>query len=217
MCDRANPDRHSGPVRRAVTIAAVLCAAAGTAACTATGDLGRPRPVALSFDPLLAGGQAASPGQPPLTDDERELRRRAWAFLTPTAEEAAAGGTVSGYAAWLLATPFSSSEARYARIDSDLDADIARLGELRRVAARVLSIDRARTDALAYIPGLAKAEMSDAAGRVAENRSLVKSAEAAMARRLAAYRHALERLAIATPSRAAAGVERRLMDAERSL
>ena len=63
-------------------------------ACVETGDFGRPRPsswndLALPATGSLAARTRAEPVSPYVfTDDEQELRRRAWRFLMPTHERA---------------------------------------------------------------------------------------------------------------------------------
>jgi hypothetical protein len=190
----------------------VAAIAAACAACVARGDFGRPAPGTAGLELSLQASSLDNRSSLPYTDDERELRERAWAFLSPSGDGAAAGP--DQYAADLLAADYASSEARYARIEADIAADRTRIGPLLKLAAQVEKLDRARAGALSYVPQVAPGEVDAAAARIEENRALIDRLHDAFGWRAAAYRMALERLAIATPSYAAARVERRLIALE---
>jgi hypothetical protein len=187
----------------------VAAMAAACAACVAKGDFGRPAPGLAEFELSFYAGSPDSESHLPYTDDERELRERAWAFLSPSGDGAALGP--DRYAADLLAADYASSEARYARIEADIAADRTRIGPVLKLAAQVEKLDRARVGALSYVPEVAPREVGAAAARIDENRALIDRLHDAFGWRAAAYRMALERLAIATPSYAAARVEHRLI------
>ena len=86
-------------------VGSALLLALLASACTATtGDLGRPRPTVWSqllapeagFLAASARGEAASPFR--LTDDEEQMRDRAWRFIMPGSSHSVFQGEVSNLA-----------------------------------------------------------------------------------------------------------------------
>jgi hypothetical protein len=203
------------------------------AGCVSTGDLGRPSASAVRAHSPLYQSAATEPLERslPLTDLERELRDRAWAFVDPqnagppppwqvllTALDGESGrDNRVGYGDALLRRPFASAGARYARLVEDIEADDVRFGPLLEVAHRIADADRARAGAIAVFAAPAAEERRLGAARIDENRQLVLAVRRALLARAAAYRAALERLVVATPDRAAVGAERSLMRFERDI
>lgn len=166
------------------------------------------------------------------TDDEVELRRRAWRFLMPSAdqdlfEQAIAEAVRTGflpraarpfdpesYHAVLMAGPFRSPASRYRRLGEDAAADAALIGPFAGSSLRVIEADRVRVAMLGRVrfPDPARAEA--ALGRVAENRCLVAWVQMASAERALAYRAALDALVVEAPQGEAIGAERALAELE---
>jgi hypothetical protein len=205
------------------------------AGCVRTGDLGRPSASAVRAESPLYRSAATEPLERslPLTDLERELRDRAWAFVDPQnagppppwqallaaldrTGEAGRDNRV-GYGDALLGRPFASSGARYARLVEDIEADDVRFGPLLDVARRVAAADRARAGAMAAFLAPAAEERRLGAARINENRQLVLAVRRALLVRAAAYRATLERLVVVTPDRAAVEAERSLVRFERNI
>ncbi|WP_332684336.1 hypothetical protein [Bosea sp. (in: a-proteobacteria)] len=207
------------------------------AGCT-TGDLGRPRPNFFS-DQLVPGmgdwaarfrGEASSWFH--LTDDEQQLRARAWQFVMPTHERSsferqlsslaharllpaqAQAGSVSDYHRALVSGAFASQVSRYNRLAEDAGADRALLGPFRANAIRVVNADRARLRTLGA-SALVSAEAHDPAQeRVIENEGLILWVCERLGFRLASYRYALDNLVVEMPSREAVRAERAIMALE---
>jgi hypothetical protein len=228
---RAAARRGAGAARRGLLLAAALL---GLAGCTETGDLGRPRPTVLSEAILPAAGGAAAVlrGEPvspfDLTDDEDELRRRAWRFLMPAHERSVFERQVAAlvqarvlpvsarpadpraYGAALSADPARSPVSRYRRLAGDVAADRALLAPLARVAARVIEADARRLQAVPLMSDVEARRLAGALARVAENRCLVAWTRTALDERIAGYALALERVFLETPDREAIPPERAL-------
>jgi hypothetical protein len=206
--------------------------------CTETGDFGRPK---LSFlnDVVLpsAGSLAAQARGEPVslyvhTDDEDELRDRAWRFVMPAHERSWFEGIIaelvrtrvlpaglqpadrSTYYHALMGGSFRSPASRYRRLSEDAVADLRLIGPFAAVAARVITADGVRLRSLAHVRDLAEIQVHDAVARVAENRCLIAWVRHEMLARLASYRYALERLLIEAPQPEAAAAERALVKLE---
>lgn len=171
-----------------------------------------------------------------LTDDEEELRDRAWRFLMPEQERpfldrllanlvrtrvlpsAYAPHDRAAYHASLLGAGARSPASRYRRLSEDAAADLALLGPFAAVAARVLTADAARLKGLQYVRDLEDARARDAVARVAENRCLVAWVRQEAGRRAERYGHAMEQLFIEAPQGEAVAAERvvRAFDAGRA-
>ncbi len=213
---------HARPFRRPARLALIL--ALGLAACgRPTGDFGRARPSALHDDLLPAAGAAIARryGEPVsafnLTDDERELRDRAWTFVRPphagdwwmatevegqrtrVSPVADPGFDPARYYDHLRSDPFRSSEARWSRVMEDITADALLVPPFCDVAARVR---RADVERLAAARRVASPEpwVIEAEERVFENNEVMSWAWRAREYRLASYRIAIDRLQVETPS-----------------
>jgi hypothetical protein len=202
--------------------------------CTETGDFGRPKPSFLNDVALPATGAfaAVARGEPVspyvLTDDESELRDRAWRFVMPAHERAWFESILANlvrtrvlpaslqpadrtaYHRALMGDSFRSPASRYRRLSEDAVADLKLIGPLAAMAARVIAADRARLRGLAYVHALHDDDAHDAAARVAENRCLIAWVRHETLVRLESYRFALEHLFIEAPQNEAVGAERSL-------
>jgi hypothetical protein len=204
-----------------------LTSLAPLAGCTANRDFGEVRPMLVRDDVHDWLGPAAAAPNPAssfeLTDDERQLRDLAFPLIEPPYErqqpyaaalEYGAAGTTgmtrTSYANYLLSSHYRSPSARYAQITEDIRNDITRLPGFFETASRVFDIDQKRKKSLAYIRDLSPGERDEALRRVRENASLVSLVRARLGQRVSAYRFALERLVVQTPSPQAVEVEQSL-------
>lgn len=164
-----------------------------------------------------------------LTDAERELRDRAYAFLMPASphdfvarqfaewqrQRLIAPHAIlfdrTAYVRELLGTRYRSSGARFARLDTDIRADGLRVAPFIDTAAEVARLDRIRLESLTRIPDLTPGEIGQARARVDENAMVIGWVHGALERRAQTYRFALERLVIATPDDQAIGAETSLL------
>lgn len=218
----------------AARLAAAATLALCLAACVETGDFGRVKTHSAWNDVLGAAGtvSAAARGEPVsgfgLTDDEEELRGRAWRFLVPAHERAwfaraladlvatrivpadVEGGDPATYFAALGSEDSRSPASRYRRLSEDIAADGRLLGPVAAVAGRVLAADTVRLRTLDYAREVSLADRDGAWARVSENRCLVAWVATGLDRRLVAYRFALEHLVIETPQAEAIAPERAL-------
>jgi hypothetical protein len=211
-------------------------------ACVETGDFGRPRPSiwndALSTTGSIAAGARGEPVSAYVfTDDEEELRRRAWRFLMPAHERAwferqlanvvrarvlpvaAQPNGRAVYFAALMSDHGRSPASRYRRLSEDVFADAKLIEPFAFAAARVITADEARLRALAYVRELTAEQAREAALRVGENRCLIAWVRWEIEGRTAAYRYALEHLFIEAPQADGVPVERTLrgLEAHRAL
>lgn len=195
--------------------------------CAARGDFGEVRPMLVRDDvhdwlgPAAAAPNLASSFD--LTDDERKLRDLAFPLIEApqdrqrfdsVALEYGAAGTAgvsrTGYADDLLSSRYRSPSARYSQLTDDVRNDVTRLPQFFETAGRVLDLDQKRKKSLAYISGLSPHERDEALRRVHENAALVSLVRTRLAQRVSAYRYALERMVIMTPSPQAIDVEQSL-------
>jgi hypothetical protein len=207
-------------------------------ACVETGDFGRPRPSLWNDLALPATGSVAAwvRGEPVssyvFTDDEEELRRRAWRFVMPAHEQAwferqlaeltrtrvlpvmAEPGFRASYFHALMRDGGRSPTSRYRRLSQDIFADAKLMEPFAFTAARVLKADEARLRGLAYVQGLTPAQAREAALRVAENRCLIAWVRWEIEARTMGYRYALEHLFIEAPQADGVAVERALRGLE---
>jgi hypothetical protein len=205
--------------------------AAGLGGCMETGDFGRVKHSTWN-DMVLGGGAASAHARQapvsafPFTDDEDEMRGRAWRFLTPAQERAYVDQVVAQLVATRIVPPTMfapditayhgalvsvgavSPANRYRRLSEDMMADAHLLEPFARNAARVLSADRVRLRALAYTHELAPSDIANAEARVAENRCVIAWVKSGLAWRQRQYRFSLEHLVIETPQGDAVPVER---------
>ena len=166
------------------------------------------------------------------TDDENELRRRAWRFIMPAHERswferrlaALAFARVlpasadpafrASYFSALMADGGRSPSSRYRRLSEDIVADAKLVEPFAFTAARVIAADQARLRSLAYIRDLTPWQAREAALRVAENRCLIAWVRWEIEARTAGYRYALEHLFLEAPQAEGAPVERSLRGLE---
>jgi hypothetical protein len=219
------------PSRRAV-IPVFSLAALVLAGCAGSGDFGRPKASLWTDAVLPATGSLAAQtrGEPvshyAYTDNENELRNRAWRFLMPAQErfwfEAVVVELVrtrilpvtmtpydkTSYYRGVMHETFRSPASRYHRIADDASADAKLIGPFAVLAKRVIAADRVRLRSLAFVQDLAEDDAYQAAARVAENRCMIAWVRHETARRLESYRYALEHLLIEAPQNEAITAER---------
>lgn len=208
------------------------------AGCAETGDFGRPK-TSLWNDLTLsttASLVADAPWQPVsrymFTDDEDELRDRAWRFLMPAHERPKIEAVIANlmragglpvdvhlpdriaYHQSLMSGSFRSPASRYRRLSEDALADLKLIGPFAFRASRVMAADRVRLRSLAHIRDLAEWQVRDAVARVAENRCLIVWIRYETYKRLISYRYALEHLVIEAPQSEAIATERTLAGLE---
>ncbi|MGO4172324.1 hypothetical protein [Bosea sp. TAF32] len=232
LSDQALP---AGPPSPAI-VALALSSALVLTACTATdGDLGRPRPTVWSqliapesgFFAAASRGEAASYFR--LTDDEEQLRDRAWRFVMPASPHsvfqgeisnfahsrilpvAAQSNDVSDYFRGLTSVSFASQASRYNRLAEDANADRLLIGPFRANAMRVVSMDRVRMRAAEGSPDVAPGKIEPAMARVIENEGLIYWVCERLDFRIRSYRYALTNLVVEMPSREAVRAERAIM------
>ncbi len=210
----------------------VLVLAAALAGCAETGDFGRPKPTLWNdtAGPLLGKGMATVREEPVswnmLTDDEQELRNRAYRFLTPAKEQwgferqiadMATKRIIPGsmvpkdpttYHSAMKSFDDRSPRSRYQRLREDIDNDRILLGPYVAVACRVQEMDAVRLKALDRMSETSEWQASQARARVAENEALTSWVFEETVFRLASYRYSLENLVIESPDRDAIKVER---------
>ncbi|PZU93498.1 MAG: hypothetical protein DI527_06520 [Chelatococcus sp.] len=206
-------------------------------ACT-QGDLGRPRQTVWSqiiapqvgFAAATARGEAASYFR--ITDDEEQLRDRAWRFVSPAYPRtffdselaelvhsrilpvAAQSVAVSDYFAGLTGSSFASQSSRYNRLSEDANADRLLIGPFRANAMRVVAMDRVRMRAAEGSPLVPEAKQEPAFARVVENEGLILWVCERVHFRIESYRYALANLVVEMPSREAVRAERAIMALE---
>lgn len=214
--------------------AALLAAISGSCA-QLEGDFARPRPNVIRDEamPVIGGAFAAVRGEPvsvfAMTDDERQLRERAYAFLAPPegfkflslpVAELRASRTLptdgalepspGAYTAALVSYQYRSTTARWQRLIDDIRSDRDRLGPVARVAEHVIEMDRVRRNSFDYIQSMSAPERDQAIARINENAKLIEDVRSALAQRIEIYRHAMEHLLVAQPSPIAVEAERAL-------
>ncbi len=234
--------RHvRAPGRRAAAIAGrplVLLATLLLSACfQQTGDFGRRADNVWTGSILPRGGETFAwfRGEPvspyPLTDDELELRDRAWRFVMPAHEKSAFQKKLAEfsytrvlpqdvslgddvYHAGLLTGPFRSPSSRYLRLAEDVEADHALIGPFTETAQRVCEADRWRRDSLPHVRDLQTEERDAALARIVENELVTDWVYRRLTERLKQYRYALEHMVIEMPQKDAIVAERALLPLE---
>jgi hypothetical protein len=212
--------------RLTLCIALAIAAPAGTEA----GDFGRPKPSLLEglIPQQFWKGPVTGYSGFPLTDPEVELRDRSYVLIRPNQPRGnwniyIAGFQIAGllpppfvysdyteYSRMLLWTPARSEASSYNRLIDDMGEDGKLTGPFVAVACAVADLDLKRERSLAYVGDLPDWQISDAFGRIRENRMVIAWVQRALHWRLASYRYALERLVIAVPSARAVEAERAL-------
>src|SRR5262249_16848330 len=154
------------------------------------GDFGRVRPSLVSDDmhAWIGRDAATNVGAPVslynLTDDERELRDRAYPLIAPPYERYRWDAVLSEYGLtrriqkrwWyfdrtayyrhLMELQLRSTTARYARLVDDARNDVERIWPFFANARRVVDLDRKREQSFGYIPDLDEAERVNALARI---------------------------------------------------
>lgn len=206
-------------------------------ACT-QGDLGRPRTTVWDqiiapqsgFASATARGEAASYFR--LTDDEEQLRYRAFRFVAPAYPRTAfdtqlaelvqlrilpvqaQSVAVSDYFAGLTGSSFASQSSRYNRLSEDANADRLLIGPFRANAMRVVVMDRVRMRVAEGSPLVPEVKQEPAFARVVENEGLILWVCERVHFRIESYRYALANLVVEMPSREAVRAERAIMALE---
>ena len=229
---RTARQRHRcGPVwaPRLVVLGAALIVLAG---CGTQGDFQEVSPAAsradmhdwLSLDAIA--GKPTSPSDFPMTEDERAMRDLAYPlieqpynrqkFYSVAGEYGVIGADHRGafdptaYTTHLFGDERRTSASRYEVLTDDIRNDTTRLPQFFETAARVLDVDAKRRKSLFYVSSLSQHERDNALRRVDENATIVAMVRKSLDQRVAAYRFALERLVVMTPSPQAVQVERAL-------
>jgi hypothetical protein len=211
--------------RRRLFALAALSLLAGCA----NGDFGEVQPSLVRDDvhdwlgSNVIAAQSFWPWNFPLTDDERQLRDLAYPLIEPpymrqqwysvAGEYGLTGVDRPGfdraaYASRLTSKHFRSVSSRYSQLIEDVRNDTTRLPQFFETAARVLDIDQKRRKSLAYVSELSKSERDNALRRIRENALVVSKVRTKLDQRVMAYRFALERLVIMTPTTQAVETER---------
>lgn len=195
--------------------------------CAERGDFGRPKETALSRFFTPADGPTNSGF--PYTDDEQEMRDRAWRFLMPAKErwfldrilyDAVRSGylppeyfpeTLAWYYQSLMGEAFRSPASRFAQLASDVAADRQLLSVFAHIAARVVRADASRARAIPHVSDLTTGEWNDASIRMQENRALIGWVCYRASMRLHSYRYALEHGYVAMPQVESIKAERTLL------
>ena len=203
-----------------------------------TGDLGRAErnvwtetvAPSLGFWSATLRGEAASHFR--MTDDEEQLRDRAWRLVLPAHERSVFARYVSDFAharilpvgaqsddqsayfRALTGGSFVSQSSRYNRLAEDAGADRLLLAPFRRNALAVVAADRARLRTLEAAPQVPVASRDPAHARVVENEGLILWVCERVRFRVAGYRYALANLVVEMPSREAVSAERAIMALE---
>ncbi len=196
------------------------------------GDFGRVKPSLLTDDIHAWVGRDAAlqQGIPPsefrLTDEERLLRDLAFPLIEAPYGRQRWFSVLSEYgisqvfldewwtfdpavyAEWLLTRDTRSASALYARLIDDIRDDIVRIPQFLEIARKVVDLDAKREKSLAYVSVLSPEELADARRRMAENKLVIGWVHRSLTDRAAAYRFAMERLIISTPSTMAVEAER---------
>lgn len=201
--------------------------------CAQQGDFGRPKAGVwnslIDATGTVAAGERGGPASAsPLTDDEQDLRSRAWRFLMPVVTREAFLDIIANLTrarvlppSWrpddparyhdaLLAEGIRSPVSRYRRLTDDAVADARLIPPFATLAARVADADARRLKSLPFAKTLDDWDVRQAAMRVAENRCLVAWVRLETGVRLEAYRYALEHFFAEAPDPSAAESERAL-------
>ncbi|MDP4004052.1 hypothetical protein [Methylobacterium sp. NEAU K] len=220
-------------LRTAARILPAGTALALLAACTQTGDFGRPRTgiwngLVDTTGSFTIRDRGRVILESSLTDDEQALRDRAWRFLQPASAFTAFQDLLLGLASahampatWrfeeigayydaLTAEPSRSPVSRYRQLGDDATADARLIPIFTALAARVIDADAARLRSLPFANTLDDADVRLAAQRVAENRCLIAWVRFEAGLRLARYRFALQHLFAAAPAPESVAAERSL-------
>jgi hypothetical protein len=214
-----------------IPLVLILLAASLSGGCVLNGDFNRIRPelVGDNMHDWVGRDAAVAVGGPVsefrTTDQERDLRDRAYALIEPPYNRGRWDSVFREYGffndpenpkpfdrteyLYKLHKVYRRSEASaYARIVTDARNDVDRLQPFFATATRVVDMDRRRTESLAHVSKLKPWERANAIARNKENKLIIAWVCDAMKQRVASYRYALERLVIAVPASDAAEADR---------
>jgi hypothetical protein len=228
------PIASRGPASRSCPRVAALAAATLLGGCVLNSDFDRVRPE-LRTDGMhdWVGRDAVGQiGLPPsgfrITDDERQLRDRAYMLIAPPYDRArwysvwneyGMGGPLPGepvpfdlasYWRRLNEGSRKSEVSGYAQLSTDARNDVEQLQPFFAVAGRVSDMDRKRAQSLAHVEGLLPDEEANALARNNENTAIIEWVCRALQQRAASYAFAIERLVITAPSPVALETQRSL-------
>ncbi len=226
-------------IARPAALAAAIALASALAGCNQghTGDFGRRADNVVTNTVLPKAGlfSAWARGEMvslyPFTDDEIELRDRAWRFLMPSHDKAylqmklaelsytrvlppIPHSGLNNYHLLLMSEDYRSAASRYHKIGQDIEADRLLMVPFSQTAARVCAADRVRVASLKHVKQLNEVQAEQALIRVAENRGLVDWVRRDMREKAKAYRYALEHVTIEAPMREAIKAEQALIALE---
>jgi hypothetical protein len=216
---------------RTIPLVLLVAAACLSGGCVLNGDFGRIRPelVGDNMHDWVGRDAAVAVGGPVsefrTTDQERELRDRAYALIEPPYNRGRWDSVFREYGLgndpehpqpfdrteylYKLHKVYRRSEASaYAQIVTDARNDVDRLQPFFTVAVRVTDMDRRRTESLVHVSNLNPRERGNAIARNKENKLIVAWVCLALKERVASYRYALARLVIAVPASEAAEADR---------
>ena len=200
--------------------------------CAETGDFGRPKnstwnnTILPTAGNLIARARNEAVSSFEFTDDEQELRNRAWRFIMPAHERSYFDKIVAQLAYNRILPPqyvetdpqtyrhalhrgaYRSQVPRYQRLMEDVQADSLLIRDFKRIAHRVQRGDDIRCEMIVKLSQLQPDDERNARDRIAENNALIAWVHYQIPERLKSYRFTLERLVIETPSREAIQVER---------
>ncbi|MGL4810755.1 MAG: hypothetical protein ACRCXM_03175, partial [Beijerinckiaceae bacterium] len=215
---------------RGIVLAFVGILALTVSSCAERGNFGRPKETALSY--LLAPDEGPTHSTFHFTDDERELRNRAWQFLMPARErsvfdrllfDAARNGywpteyfpeTLSWYYESLQGEKFRSPASRYAQLESDVFTDRKLLQTFSEFAAKVIHADALRARAIPRVQDISGEELRNANFRMQENIAVIGWVCYRASMRLQSFRYALEHAFVAMPQVESVRAERLLLGYE---
>ncbi|MDE1933681.1 hypothetical protein [Bradyrhizobium sp.] len=222
---------NSHLIRASASFAMLLGAGLLLGACSG-GDFGRTREDFRNDDmhrwmgAEATGSVGLRASQFQLTDDERQLRDRAYPLIEPPHSRPAWKAVFGDYqviaSPWrqrvvfdrtaygraLIDEPHRSDASRYSQLIDDARDDITRFDPFYSTAARVLELDRKRNASLAHVSQLSPRERADAVARMEENALIVQWVQQCQERRVSSYRWALERLVVQGPNSMAAEADR---------
>lgn len=219
--------RFQASYRAVLCVLTIANALVGFATSANSGDFGRLERSVFELGPLIM----PAPGPPlgsfyPLTDDEEELRDRAYLLIKPPEERhvfkallaklrsipvwGLQANEIQEYGIRLISTHHRSEVARYAQLQGDIDGDLLLIGPFVTIACRVADLDHKRERSLRYVSYPTPSERENARGRIRENTMVIVWVKRGLEARISAFRFALERLVIATPSPMAADAEHAL-------
>lgn len=183
--------------------------------------------------PVVGTAAGALRGEPQswyaYTDDEREMRDRAWRFVMPAHDKAmferalgemAYAGILpagmpdedpAGYLSTLRMQGGRSPVSRFRRLGEDILGDRTLIPPFCAVAQRVLDADATRRRTIPLVNDLNELERASAAARMEENRRLIAWVGQRFSARERAFRYALEHLVVETPQVQAIEPERALV------